>query len=993
MRRIDGRPVPGARRFRARTARHSGTGRAVRVSRGACSCGAALVLAGALAACSEAPSGEAAGGWQRTPDGVIVELGDGDFRRVRLQVIDDAIVRVTATPRTDFANLPEPLMVVAEPAAVPFEAEAAGGVLRLTTPAIDAEVALDTGAVTFRDAAGNVLLAEAERSLAPVTQDPGPVAGDSYAVRQQFHRAEDEALYGLGQHQSGDVNHAGENVTLTTHNVFISIPFLVSTRGWGLLWNNASITRVGSPEPPRPLGDGFELYDAAGEPGALTVRYYAGEDLVLEARAADLDYQYLDHGNVREHPLPEAVADLDDLKITWEGTIIPKRSGTYDLEMYSSGYARLVLDGEALLDRWRVNWNPWYHETKAALEKGQRYRLRVEWDTQGGYFRLLHYPPPAAETLSIASETAKAIDYYFVAGASADEAIAGYRKLTGKAVMLPRWAYGYWQSRERYKTQEDLIGVLEEYRERGIPIDNIVLDWFYWPEDAWGSHAFDAERFPDPRAMVERVHELDAHIMVSVWPKFYPGTDHYRALDEAGCLFNKNIEHGNVDWVGPGYPNAFYDAFDASCAALYWQQVRDRLGVLGFDAWWLDAVEPDMHSNLSKRHRKDLMTPNARGTGAEYFNAYALPHAEAVYRGEREAGDGVRSFILTRSGFGGIQRAGAAIWSGDVGSRWLNLKEQIAAGIGIGLSGVPYWTFDIGGFTPENRFRWGPSGDIETAFQLPEALRSEWQELYLRWFQFGTFAPLFRSHGQSPFREIFNVAEAGSEVYDSLVYYTKLRYRLLPYIYTLAGDAYHADGTIMRGLVMDFPDDPRVRDIATEYLFGPAFLVAPVYEQGARRRDVYLPAGADWYDFYTGEKYRGGSAVAADAPLSRMPLFVRAGSIVPTGPALRHTGESLNAPLTLLVYTGADGAFDLYEDDGTTYDYEQGEWSRIPFRYDEASGVLTIGQRIGGFDEMARERRIAVRWIDGADPEAADFDAEPDATVTYRGEPLAVQRR
>src|SRR5690606_25692164 len=533
MRRIDGRPVPGARRFRARTARHSGTGRAVRVSRGACSCGAALVLAGALAACSEAPSGEAAGGRQRAPAGVSVGVGDGGCRRVRLQVVADASVRVTATPRTDFANLPEPLMVVAEPAAVPFEAEAAGGVLRLTTPAIDAEVALDTGAVTFRDAAGNVLLAEAERSLAPVTQDPGPVAGDSYAVRQQFHRAEDEALYGLGQHQSGDVNHAGENVTLTTHNVFISIPFLVSTRGWGLLWNNASITRVGSPEPPRPLGDGFELYDAAGEPGALTVRYYAGEDLVLEARAADLDYQYLDHGNVREHPLPEAVADLDDLKITWEGTIIPKRSGTYDLEMYSSGYARLVLDGEALLDRWRVNWNPWYHETKAALEKGQRYRLRVEWDTQGGYFRLLHYPPPAAETLSIASETAKAIDYYFVAGASADEAIAGYRKLTGKAVMLPRWAYGYWQSRERYKTQEDLIGVLEEYRERGIPIDNIVLDWFYWPEDAWGSHAFDAERFPDPRAMVERVHELDAHIMVSVWPKFYPGTDHYRALDEA----------------------------------------------------------------------------------------------------------------------------------------------------------------------------------------------------------------------------------------------------------------------------------------------------------------------------------------------------------------------------------------------------------------------------------------------------------------------------
>ncbi|HEX7061285.1 MAG TPA: TIM-barrel domain-containing protein [Woeseiaceae bacterium] len=954
----------------------------------------ALLFALVLGACSQGTP-DAARRWQATPDGLVVDLDEGDFRRLRLQVIDPAIVRVTATPQADFSNLPEPLMVVAGPGGAAFETAEVDGSVRLRTDELTAEVALDTGAVTFRDARGELLLAEAARSLAPVTRDPGTVDADSFAVRQQFTRGADAGLYGLGQQQDGDVNHAGDNVTLTTHNLVISIPFLVSTRGWGLLWNNASVTRVGSPEPAQPLAAGFELVDADGEPGALTARYYQGNELVLEQRETDPDYQFLDHGSVREHAFPEAAGDPATLRVVWEGTLVPRRSGAYDLEMYSSGYAKLALDGKTLLDRWRVNWNPWFHETRVELAAGRRYPLRVEWTAQGGYFRLLQYSPPTpgqARRLSIASETGKAVDYYFVAAADPDAAIAGYRRLTGKAVMLPKWAYGFWQSRERYRTEDELVGVLEEYRRRGIPIDNLVLDWFYWPEDAWGSHAFDAARFPDPKAMVEKVHALDAHVMISVWPKFYPATEHYRALNDRGCMFNKNIERGNLDWVGPGYADAFYDAFDADCGALYWQQVHDSLDVLGFDAWWLDASEPDMHSNLSPGERKDLMTPNARGTGAEVFNAYALPHAETVYAGERDAGDDRRAFILTRSGFGGIQRAAAAVWSGDVGSRWGNLREQIAAGIGIGLSGMPYWTFDIGGFTPEDRFRWAASGDALSIAGMAPELRDEWQELNLRWFQFGAFAPLFRSHGQSPYREIFNLSQEGSDVYDSLVYYTQLRYRLLPYIYTLAGDAWQRDGTLMRGLVMDFPDDPQARDVATEYLFGPAFLVAPVYEPGARRRELYLPAGADWYDFYTGEQHAGGQAIAAAAPLTRLPLFVRAGAIVPSGPAIQHTGESLNAPLTLNVYTGADGTFDIYEDDGTSYDYERGEWSRIPLRWDEVRGELTIGARVGGFEEMANERRITVRWIDGPDPQAANFDAAPDATVTYRGEPLTLER-
>ena len=939
-----------------------------------------------------APAGPA---WQATTDGVLVDIEGNGFDTLRLQVYGPRIVRVTASPNGDFSNLPDTLMTVAHPAQGGFTVDQQGESVVLDTGSMSASVALDTGRVRFFDADGELLLAEAERSLGPVTADPGTVDADSHAVRQQFLQRPDEAVYGLGQQQDGRVNYAGENIELTTHNIEITIPFLVSSAGYGLLWNNTSVTRLGDPEPAQPLAAGFELFDANGAPGGLTARYFDGDALLLERTEADLDYQFLDHASVREHPLPPAAADAENLRIEWVGSIVPKETGRHEFKMYSSGYARLALDGAPLLDRWRMNWNPWFHNASVEMEQGRAYRLALDWTMQGGYFRLLQYGPRPDDggRLSLASESGKAVDYFFVAGATADEAIAGYRDLTGKATMLPKWAFGFWQSRERYVSQEQLLANLEAYRERNIPIDNIVLDWSYWPVDAWGSHEFDPEFFPDPKAMVDRVHELGARIMISVWPKFYPTTEHYAELDAEGCMFNKNIEEKNYDWIGEGYLNAFYDAFADGCRAIYWQQVADSLNVLGFDAWWLDAVEPDMHSNLSWRHRKDLMTPNALGTGAEYFNAYALPHAETVHRGERALDADHRSFILTRSGFGGIQRTGSAVWSGDVVTRWSNLKEQIAAGIGVGLAGMPYWTFDIGGFTPEDHYRYHDGKAVGRFSEMAQEHQAAWQEINLRWFQFGAFTPLFRSHGQNPYREIFNLADEGSDVYDSLVWYTRLRYRLMPYIYTLAGDAYHRDGTMMRGLVMDFPQDPKVRDLATEYLFGPAFLVAPVYEPGADSRTVYLPDGTDWYDFNSGEKLAGGRSIEAAAPLVRMPLFVRAGSVVPTGPAIQHTSADPDAPLTLNVYTGADGAFDIYEDDGASYAYENGEWARIPVRWDDAAGRLTLGAREGRFPGMAAARDIRVRWITGPETPPGDFEATPDASVVYSGVPLTIERQ
>jgi alpha-D-xyloside xylohydrolase len=962
--------------------------------RWAASCILATSLLGACQGKQETPAVNDR--WQATADGAIVDLGKGDFRKLRLAVVDDGIVRVTATPQEDFSNLPDTLMVVAaDPATPKFRLEEQNGELHLATDALTAIVSLADGRVRFEDASGKTLLAEAERSLAPVSADPGPVDDDSHALRQQFVRDPGEGIYGLGEQQDGRVNYAGQNVELTTHNIEIAIPYLVSSKGYGLLWNNTSVTRFGAPEPPKPLAADFELYDDDGNPGGLTARYYDGDKLLLERVEPDLNYQFLVRAGQREVPFPKELQGAQHPRVEWEGSIVPKASGVHELKMYSSGYAKLVLDGNTLLDRWRVNWNPWYHNAEVDLEAGRKYALHVDWTTQDGYFRLLAYRPRTeaeAGRMSLAAETGKAIDYYFVAGGSADAAIAGYRRLTGKAVLLPKWAYGFWQSRERYTSQDELVGALEEYRKRKIPIDNIVLDWFYWPEDAWGSHRFEPNHFPDPQKMVDQVHALDAHIMISVWPKFYPTTDNYKALDALGCMFNRNIEEKNIDWVGPGYLDAFYDAFDPRCRDLYWSQVRDRLNVLGFDAWWLDATEPDMLSNLTFEKRKYLMTPNALGSGAEYFNAYALPHAEAVYRGDREADPDKRTFILTRSGFGGIQRTGAAVWSGDVATRWSNLKEQIAAGIGTSLAGMPYWTFDIGGFTPEDKYKYNDGKTVLRTSDMAPEYRDEWQELNLRWFQFGAFAPLFRSHGQSPYREIYNLAEEGSEVYRSLVAAVELRYRLLPYIYTLAGDAWLDDGTIMRGLVMDFPGDESAHDVTTEYMFGPAFLVSPVIEFGARSRVVYLPAGNDWYDFYTGERLGGGRTLQADAPLSHMPLFVRAGSIVPTGPAIQNTAGSLNAPLTLNVYTGADGSFEIYEDDGVSYDYENGRYTRIPVRYDESGGALLIGARIGGFEGMAATREISVRWIDGPSADAADLDAEPDVKVVYKGDPVTVER-
>jgi len=931
-----------------------------------------LVLAGCAA---EAPEGS----FVQDEAGIVVTPASDATRQVRLQVRTDRIIRVTSTDAK--TESPKSLMVVdAAPKPAAFKVEKRDAEVVLETSQIAAHVSLANGAVRFTDLAGKPLLAET------------PYRKMEAGVSQRFNPGTDEAFYGSGQHQNAQMNLNGEDVELAQHNMDIGVPFVVSTRNYGVLWDNNGITRIGNPKPYGLASRDLKIRDVTGNDGGFTARYSIDGKVKLERVEKDINYQYIrDRFNwpkellvAKEPPTGSPPNILPNQTVTWEGTLESKTAGNHKFQLYGSSYFKVYVDGKLVLDRWRQNWAAWYHNFDVAMQSGIPVAIKIDWIPNDGYLALLHNDPlPDAErhSLTFTSEVGDAIDYYFVAGANQDEVIGGYRTLTGKAVMLPRWAYGFWQSRQRYTTQKELVDVVAEYRRRKIPLDNIVMDWFYWKEDQWGSHQFDKARFPDPKAMLEKVHGMNAHFMISVWPKFYPGTDNYKELDAAGFMYHGNIEAGALDWVGKGYQNSFYDPYSKPARDMYWRQLNENLNVLGIDAWWMDATEPDVHSNLDIDSIKARIGPTAMGPAAKFFNSYPLVHTGGVYEGSRQVSPDKRVFILTRSGFAGLQRHAAAVWSGDIASRWDDLYNQISAGVSVGYSGLPNWTFDIGGFANESRF----SAPKPAAADL-----EEWRELNLRWFQFGAFAPLFRSHGEFPFREIYNLAPQGTEVYESLVWHDKLRYRLLPYTYTVAADTFHRDGTIMRGLAMDFAGDLAARDVRDEYLFGKAFLVAPVHQYKARNRQVYLPAGADWYDFHTGTKTAGGQGVEASAPLARMPLYVRAGSIVPVGPDIQYSFDKPGAPITLFVFTGADGSFDYYEDDGVSYGYERGEFARIPLRYDAATGTLTIGARSGSYSGMPEERTFKVRWIKAGAKPPSDLDAAADATIEYKGAEVTV---
>jgi len=881
---------------------------------------------------------------------------------VRLEVAGEKLIRVSATPEKKFAD-PQSLIIIPAQEQTPFTVAQNGDTVMVATASVCANVLASTGEVWFTGADGNVILRE--ETGGGKTFEPIEVEGThGYTFRQVFDSPEDEAFYGLGQHQADEFNYKGKNEDLFQYNTKVSVPFIVSNKGYGVLMDSYSMMRFGNPQDYKQLGEVFKLYDKNGKEGCLTGTYVPAQGETLVREEPKIYFEHLVAPEMaRVVNLPEDFQFYGS-NVTYEGELEASVTGDYQFILYYAGYTTVTMDGETVVpERWRTAWNPNAFKFTVHLEAGKRTPVRIDWTPDGGvsYCGLRVYDvvdPVEQAKHQWWSEMTKQMDWYFIAGDDMDEIISGYRTLTGKAPIMPKWAMGYWQSRERYKTSTEMIEALEGFRKRNIPIDNIVMDWSHWEEDAWGSHEFDPARFPDPKAMVDSIHNLGGRMMVSVWPKFYVDTEHYKEFNDKGWMYHRAYEDGIRDWIGQGYLYGFYDAYAPEARELFWNQMYEHYYPLEIDAWWMDASEPNIRDCTDMDYRKALCGPTALGSSTEFFNAYSLVNADAIYNGQRGVDNDKRVFLLTRSGFAGLQRYSTATWSGDIATRWEDMKAQISAGLNFAISGIPYWTMDIGGFCVENRYVAGQ--EIFNRTGKENADHKEWRELNTRWFQFGAFCPLFRAHGQYPFREPWEIAPEGHPAYESIVYYTKLRYALMPYVYSLAGKTWFEDYTIMRPLVMDFIEDKAVENIGDAYMFGPAFLVAPVYEYGARSREVYFPECQGWYDFYSNEFVEGGQAKTVAAPYDRMPLYVRAGAIVPFGPEIQWSDEKPADVIDLYVYQGADGEFTLYEDENVNYNYEKGAYSKIAFSYDDRMKLLSIEEREGEFPGMLEERTFNI---------------------------------
>ena len=744
---------------------------------------------------------------QRESDGVRLTLQSGVMR---LQVCSDSIIRVRYSPTPTVPTRPELVVIKDRWPATKWELQSSDDAIVLSTAQIKEIVSRKDSSVTFQDASGKTLFQQTE-----VNMTRAVVNGEQTYHAELFSKlwGSYESFYGLGQHQAGVWNYRGEAVDISQDNTNISIPFVLSSNGYGIFWNNTSRSRFNN--------------------------------------------------------------------------------------------------------------------------------------------RFL-------SALYLSSEVADEVDYYFLYGPEFDKIIGGYRELTGAPPLFGKWAYGFWQCKNKYNTQEELLGVAHKYRQLHIPADNIVQDWFWWY--TMGEPVFDKARYPDPPGMVNDLHKNNFHLMISFWPYIRPGTKTYEDMDKRGFLIDKTK-------VAAFHPAgmALYDAFNPEARKYYWNLMDQALFKIGVDAWWLDTTEPeteDRETNLLVTNKTYL------GNGARYANAFPLMTTGGVYQGQRSESDKKRVFILSRSAFAGSQRNAAAVWSGDVNSDWIFFKRQIPAGLNYSMSGLPYWTTDIGGFV---------SGNPDDP---------EYRELFIRWFEFGTFNPILRVHGTRSTNQN-ELWSYGPEAQKILVNYDTLRYRLLPYIYSLAWMTTSQGYTPMRGLVMDFRTDTRTATIGDQFMFGPVFLVNPVTDPGVNSRRVYLPK-AKWYDFWSGASVEGPRTIDANAPLERLPLFVRAGSIVPMGPEKEWSNEKPEDPIELRVYRGADGDFTLYEDENDGYNYEKGVCATIGFHWDDAKQTLTIGERKGEFPGMLAERGFQIIFVSGNHGVGIQAENKPDRVVRYSGKATTV---
>ena len=816
-------------------------------------------------------------GVKKNPDGVTLTMSPG---KMKLTVCSDSIVRVMYSPTTTLPAGQDFVVTNHSWRAASFKLANSSGKITVLTRKLKVAVDKATGAVTFFNASGNLLLGEP--AAGGKTMTAATVNGESsWQPEQSFASPADEFLYGLGQFQEGIWNWRGMPQQLRQLNTQIAVPMIVSSYGYGLLWNNASLTEFNPADIQVPL---------TNRSGAFTTTE-AGEYVFI---VKDGDR----HNLIGVQVKGQTIAAITNMWVpcTISGKIALPANTTCSVNLLGGG-------GDAKI-----------------------------------------FARPLGNTTAFRSEVGDAIDYYFFYGPTADEVIAGYRQATGDAPLFPKAAYGYWQCRERYSSQAQMLEAARQFRARQIPVDFIVQDWQYWGNHGWGAYEWDLENYPNPTNMIAELHASHFKYMISVWSN--PGGIAGREL--------ASMPHGLI----PGSP--WMDVFNPAVRDVRWRYMNQAFYCLGTDGFWQDATEPGDDGNSVSG------VQCFAGSANRVRNSYPLFANQATYEGQRRTDSSKRVTILSRSAYAGQQRFGAAVWSGDVNGDWLTFARQIRAGLNYSMTGLPYWTTDTGGFfRPHDQYS-----------------SPDYNELLTRWFQWSTFCPILRVHGYQTATEIWNWFPATQ---TNLVAFDRLRYRLLPYNYSVAWKITSEGYTPMRALVMDFPKDAGALPISDEYMFGPAFLACPVTTPQATSRAVYLPSGSNWVNFWTGETFAGGKTVTANASINIMPLFVRAGSIVPFGPAVQYATEKPADPIELRVYRGADGKFMLYDDEGDNYNYEKGKYATIPITWNEATRTLEIGKRSGKFPGMLKARTFNIVWISGNHGAGVASPEKPDAVVHYNG--------
>jgi alpha-D-xyloside xylohydrolase len=839
-----------------------------------------MLMAGAAAA--GVFSGFAARAASGQPD-FIMPLETGTLQ---VAAVSDRAFRVRVTAGPAVAVPPSPILL--PQAATPGPRTLArAGVTRLVLPHIACEID-GGGRLRFFDAAGRLLLSEAAGGRKLTSSKLG--TEQVWVAEQGFDSPAGERLYGTGCFQDGALDVRGLPRRLTQVNTQISLPFMLSSRGYGLLWHNTGMSDFNPPA--QAIGLQKSTVDDKAEVANVTT---TGGNAQVARRGANFEGRF-------DLPVPG--------KYAFQLDIGRKMASRHTVE----------IDGKPFVDISNL-WLPPTTSFIADLTAGPHTVRVVARDEDAP---VLRYGQVLEQTVW-RSPVAEAIDYVVIAGPEADAVMAGHRQLLGAAPLMPKWGYGYLHCRERFTSSDEILETAREFRRRRLPVDMMVQDWQYWGKYGWNAMRFDETSYPDPKALTDGLHAMNLRLMLSVWSKIGRDTELGKAAAAKGYYIP------DTEWI---------DFYSPAAAAFYWRNMNERLVPLGIDAWWQDATEPE-NDDLAGR-----MT--AAGPGDRVRLTYPLQVTRTVFEGLRQSQPAKRVMILTRSAFPGQQRYAAATWSGDIGNDWDTLKRQIPAGLNMAAAGYPYWTVDAGGF-----FRPGDSQYTDPAYH----------ERFLRWFQYATFLPLQRVHGYQTKTEFWRYGDTVETISRQ---YLELRYRLLPYIYSTAAEVTRSGGALMRPLVFDFAGDPKALGEPHSYMFGRALHVAPVFEAGVTTWPVYLPVSpGGWYDFWTGEHRAGGEIHPVDAPLSRIPLHVRAGSVLPLGPVVQSTAEASNAALEVRVYPGRDGAFTLHDDNGLDYAYEKGGRTLTRMTWNDRRRELVIARRQGRFDGMPSDPRFTVAAADG----------------------------